>query len=55
MLSGAIGLTWARTGRIDQLSDGACRSDDFHTIAEQMIAIFAAGPAAANSASPQRR
>lgn len=52
MLSGAIGLTWARTGRIDQLSGGACRSDDFHTIAEQMISIFSAGPAA--RAAPAR-
>ncbi|CAN5115950.1 TetR/AcrR family transcriptional regulator [soil metagenome] len=43
MLSGAISHTWARTGRIDQLSKGLCRSEDFETIAEQMIAIFANG------------
>lgn len=40
MLSGAITVTWARTGRIDRLSDGLCRSDDFDTIAEQMIDLF---------------
>jgi AcrR family transcriptional regulator len=43
MLSGAITLTWAQTGRIDKLSAGACRSEDFPTIAEQMIRIFANG------------
>jgi AcrR family transcriptional regulator len=40
MLSGAITLTWSRTGRIDRLSGGMCRSDDFDAIAEQMIAVF---------------
>ena len=43
MLSGAISLSWARTGRIDKLSNGRCLSDDFDTIAEQMIAVFAHG------------
>jgi AcrR family transcriptional regulator len=43
MLSGAITLTWARTGRIDKLSGGVCRSDDFAVIVEQMIRIFARG------------
>jgi AcrR family transcriptional regulator len=43
MLSGAITLTWAQTGRIDKLSGGACRSADFPTIAEEMIKIFAHG------------
>lgn len=43
MLSGAISLTWARTGRIDQLSGGLCRSEDFEAIAAQMIALFANG------------
>jgi AcrR family transcriptional regulator len=43
MLSGAISLTWARTGRIDQLSGGLCRSEDFEAIAAQMVALFAHG------------
>lgn len=43
MLSGAIGLSWAQTGRIDQLSGGQCRSDDFDAIRDQMIAVFAHG------------
>jgi len=43
LLSGAISVTWARTGRIDRLSDGLCRSDDFDAIAEQMVQVFAHG------------
>lgn len=43
MLSGAISLTWARTGRLDALSDGLCRSDDFDTACREMIAVFARG------------
>ena len=43
MLSGAISLTWARTGRLDTLSDGLCRSDDFDTACREMIAVFARG------------
>ncbi|HYD45946.1 MAG TPA: hypothetical protein VEA79_11845, partial [Phenylobacterium sp.] len=43
MLSGAISLTWARTGRIDQLSGGLCRSEDFEAIASQMVALYAHG------------
>ena len=43
MLSGAITVSWARTGRIDRLSGGLCRSDDFEGIAPQMIALFAEG------------
>jgi hypothetical protein len=43
MLSGAISVSWARTGRIDRLSGGLCRSDDFEAIAPQMIALFAEG------------
>ena len=45
MLAGAISQSWARTGRIDRLSGGLCRSDDLETILEQTIAVFAAGPA----------
>ncbi|CAN7426253.1 TetR family transcriptional regulator [Phenylobacterium sp. LjRoot225] len=43
MLSGAISLSWARTGRIDRLSGGVCRSTDFEAIAAQMIAVFSRG------------
>jgi AcrR family transcriptional regulator len=43
LLSGAISVTWARTGRIDRLSDGLCRSEDFDAIAEQMVQVFAHG------------
>lgn len=43
MLSGAITLTWAQTGRLAALSDGLCRSDDFDTACQQMIAVFAHG------------
>lgn len=43
MLSGAISLSWARTGRIDQLSGGLCRSDDFEAIGAQMVALFSHG------------
>ncbi|MDP3749334.1 MAG: TetR family transcriptional regulator [Phenylobacterium sp.] len=43
MLSGAISVSWARTGRIDRLSGGLCRSDDFESIARHMIALFAEG------------
>ena len=43
MLSGAISLSWARTGRIDKLSGGQCRSNDFDAIADHMITVFAHG------------
>jgi AcrR family transcriptional regulator len=43
MLSGAISLSWARTGRIDTLSNGQCRSNDFDAIADHMVAVFSHG------------
>ena len=43
MLSGAISLSWARTGRIDKLSGGLCRSNDFDAIADHMVAVFTHG------------
>ena len=46
MLSGAITQTWARTGRIDRLSGGRCRSDDMDESLEQIIAIFSGAWAA---------
>lgn len=43
LLTGAITQSWARTGRIDRLSGGLCRSDDFDTIVEKTVAVFAHG------------
>jgi hypothetical protein len=41
--SGAITLTIAETGRIDNLSGGRCRSDDMNSINERMPVFVAAG------------
>lgn len=43
MLSGAISLSFAETGRIDTLSNGRCKSADLETIFDRMTAIFSAG------------
>ncbi|MEQ8178148.1 MAG: TetR/AcrR family transcriptional regulator [Amphiplicatus sp.] len=42
LISGAISLSLAQTGRIDRLSGGLCRSDDFEAIAERMTKVFGA-------------
>jgi AcrR family transcriptional regulator len=42
-LSGALTLTFAETGRIDNLSGGVCRSSDMHSINERMPRFLAAG------------
>jgi AcrR family transcriptional regulator len=42
-LSGALTLTLAQTGRIDKLSGGRCRSDDFRAAYDHMIPFTAAG------------
>ncbi|RBP51747.1 TetR/AcrR family transcriptional regulator [Arenicella xantha] len=42
-LSGALTLTFAQTGRIDKLSNGRCRSDDFEAAYGTMIPFIAAG------------
>lgn len=42
-VSGALLLTLARTGRIDKLSGGLCRSDDFTAVKERMASFMAAG------------
>jgi AcrR family transcriptional regulator len=42
-VTGALMLTLARTGRIDKLSGGLCRSDDFSAIKERMASFMAAG------------
>ena len=42
-VSGALMLTLARTGRIDKLSNGLCRSDDYAAVKERMASFMAAG------------
>ena len=38
-VTGALMLTLARTGRIDKLSGGLCRSDDFAAVKERMATL----------------
>jgi AcrR family transcriptional regulator len=42
-VTGALMLTLGRTGRIDRLSGGLCRSDDFAAIKQRMASFMAAG------------
>jgi len=42
-LSGALTLTFAETGRIDNLSGGLCKSSDMGAIKQRMAAFLAAG------------
>nr|WP_020400225.1 TetR/AcrR family transcriptional regulator [Kordiimonas gwangyangensis] len=42
-VTGALMLTLARTGRIDKLSGGLCKSDDFAAVKERMSAFMAGG------------
>jgi AcrR family transcriptional regulator len=42
-VSGALMLTLARTGRIDKLSHGLCKSDDYGAVKERMASFMAAG------------
>ena len=42
-VSGALMLTLARTGRIDKLSGGRCKSDDFEAVKSRMASFMAAG------------
>lgn len=42
-VSGALMLSLARTGRIDKLSHGLCKSDDFAAIKARMVDFMAAG------------
>ena len=42
-LSGSLSLTMANTGRLEKLSGGACRSDDFDTLYKRMIDLYVAG------------
>lgn len=41
--TGALMLTLARTGRIDKLSGGICRSEDYPAVKERMARFMAAG------------
>ncbi len=42
-VTGALMLTLARTGRIDKLSGGRCKSEDFVAVKERMADFMAAG------------
>ena len=42
-VTGALLLTLARTGRIDKLSNGLCKSEDFLAVKQRMAAFMAAG------------
>ncbi|MEI9926570.1 MAG: TetR/AcrR family transcriptional regulator [Sphingomonas sp.] len=42
-VTGALMLTLARTGRIDKLSSGLSRSDDFEAVKKRMASFMAAG------------
>jgi AcrR family transcriptional regulator len=42
-VTGSLMLTLARTGRIDKLSGGLCKSDDFEAVKARMASFMAAG------------
>jgi AcrR family transcriptional regulator len=42
-VTGALMLTLARTGRIDKLSGGLCKSEDFVAVKKRMASFMAAG------------
>lgn len=42
-VTGALMLTYARTGRIDRLSGGLCKSDDFDAVKARMASFMASG------------
>jgi AcrR family transcriptional regulator len=42
-VTGALLLTLARTGRIDKLSGGLCKSEDFEAVKKRMAGFMAAG------------
>jgi len=42
-VTGALMLTLARTGRIDLLSGGLCKSEDFEAVKQRMASFMAAG------------
>jgi len=42
-LSGALTLTLAATGRVERLSNGTCRSDDYDAVRDRLPTFIAAG------------
>ena len=54
-VSGALMLTLARTGRIDKLSHGLCKSDDYAAVKDRMASFMAAGFVAICSKSTSPR
>ena len=42
-LSGALTLTFAETGRIDNLSDGLCQSHDLESVHQRLVPFVSAG------------
>lgn len=42
-VTGSLMNTFARTGRLDRLSDGLCKSDDFPAVRQRMAKFMAAG------------
>jgi AcrR family transcriptional regulator len=52
-LTGAMTLTLSETGRIDQLSDGLCRSSDLQAVRARLYAWCAAGFAAVVAKAPK--
>ena len=42
-MTGALMHTLARTGRIDKLSDGLCKSEDFGAVKDRLASFMAAG------------
>ena len=42
-VTGALMLTLARTGRIDKLSGGLCKSDDYDAVKKRMAKFMAVG------------
>jgi AcrR family transcriptional regulator len=42
-ITGSLMLTLARTGRLDKLSGGLCRSEDFQAVKKRMATFMAAG------------
>ena len=54
-VTGALMNTLARTGRIDRLSGGVCRSDNFPEVKKRMAHFMAAGFMSLGSQSDQER
>ena len=54
-VTGGLMLTLGRTGRIDKLSGGLCRSEDFGAVKERMARFMAAGFIATCNARAQAR